>query len=376
MKKKKSILFIIFSIGNGGSGRALLNILNGTELNNYRKVLYLYNNIDKNSFEDLIKIPHTKYSNNNNNVPFPFINRLITLYKIINKEKISVIFAFSSQGALLATTLKLLGFYNKITIIVRLGSVFNQMFFNPGGSAIKRKIWEKITLFFTYRFVNKIVCTTNYMKDELISLSNKLESKIIVIKNYIDKKFVEDRIDESIDVPDKYFISVGRLEEEKNYQGIIEAFNSIKDTFNQNLIILGDGSLRSELLEAISKYNLNNRVKLLGFVNNPYKYIAKADCLILFSNFEGLPNVIIEAFICKTPVIVSNYPGVNDIITSGKNGMVVEAGNTYRLATAMETLISDARLRERFVKNGYEKSFDFTSSISKYEMLIKSYSGS
>jgi glycosyltransferase involved in cell wall biosynthesis len=375
MKKNKSILFIIWSLGNGGSERMLLNIMNGAEIPGHTKVIYLYNNIPHNSYENLIRVPHKKYSTFQTK-KVVFINqltRLLTLIKIVKKENTRLIFSFASQGALLAVLVKIILHFKNIRVIVRLGSPFSNLFHDPRGSRLKMKIVEIITLLCTYRFVNKIVCTTKYMKQDLISQRNSLKNKACVIKNYIDKKKIEDLVREQIEIQYKYFISVGRLEREKNYQGIIEAFNSIKDRTDSNLIILGDGSLRAEILQTISSYGLQKRVKLLGFVENPYKYIERAEGLLLFSDFEGMPNVVIESLICKTPVIISDYPGVDDIITHNENGLIVRRGDLNELASSMEKLTRNKALKRKLVTNGYRTALEFTTSIRMYDQIINEF---
>ncbi len=372
MRHNKSILFIIWALGNGGSEKMLLNLMNCTKLIGYKKILYLYNNIIFNSYENLIEVPHIKYVSHDNK-KFKFItilNRLFTLAKIVKREKVKIIFSFASQGALLAVVIKLLHPFRKIKVIVRLGTVFNNLFYSPNGNILKRRAWEKITLFFTYKYVNKIVCMTHYMRNVLISKSKNLQNKIAVIRNYIDKEKVEELAKEKIEIPYKFFISVGRLEREKNYEGIVEAFNSIKHKTRLNYIILGEGRLRSDILNKISDYSLQERIFLLGFKENPYKYISKAEGLLLYSDFEGMPNVVIEALICKTPVIVSDFPGVEDIITNKINGIVVKRDNIEELAASMKKLIDDDKYREGLVTNGYESALHFTTSIREYEHLM------
>jgi len=211
------------------------------------------------------------------------------------------------------------------------------------------------------------------MKEELVFKSEKLSSKIRVIKNYIDRETIKTLAREPIDIRDKYFISVGRLEKEKNYAGIIDAFNKIKDYTDVKFLILGAGSQKSEILQKISGLGLQQRILLLDFQNNPYKYMSKAEGLILFSDFEGLPNVVIEAFICKIPVIVSNFPGVEDIVTNHKNGLIVDIANTDELSHAKDQILSNKAMGLELAMNGNISAHVFTNSILEYEKLIREY---
>lgn len=88
--------------------------------------------------------------------------------------------------------------------------------------------------------------------------------------------------------------------------------------------------------QLIEKYGLQDCVKCVGFQNNPYVYIKYADCFVLSSRWEGLPNVMIESLYLGTPVAAFKcIPIIERIITNGIDGYLAEKDNVSSLANAM-----------------------------------------
>ena len=105
----------------------------------------------------------------------------------------------------------------------------------------------------------------------------------------------------------RYLIAVGRLEKVKRFQDIIIALDMLgKDSLEAELIILGDGSEKSNLMALIERLNLESKVHMPGRVANPFQYISRSDILISASEYEGFSNVIVEALICGTAVIATD----------------------------------------------------------------------
>ena len=97
------------------------------------------------------------------------------------------------------------------------------------------------------------------------------------------------------------------------------------------------------------------------FNNNIYKYIAKAKCLVLFSTYEGMPNVVLEAMACNTGVIISNFEGYKDIIEDKLTGFVVENRNVPMLSEKIYEMINQNEHREKM----QEKAFQFISEMNR-----------
>jgi len=120
------------------------------------------------------------------------------------------------------------------------------------------------------------------------------------------------------------FVAVGRLSPEKDHQKLIKAFGKIvQDTPQAQLIICGDGPLRTTLDKLVKKLDLQSNVHLLGFTKNPYPIVAASDCFVLSSNYEGQPVVFYEAFALGRPVIATDIPANRDVLEDGY-GLLVD----------------------------------------------------
>ena len=163
----------------------------------------------------------------------------------------------------------------------------------------------------------------------------------------------------SADTP-PVFLAVGRLNEEKDFSNLLNAFALVKKRKDARLIILGEGPEREKLEAVINNLDLKKDVLLPGFVKNPYAYMKRASCFVLSSKYEGLPTVLIEAMACGCPVVATDCPsGPDEILERGTYGSLVPIGNSEALAKAMiETLENPPKtkfLMQRANKYSIEK---------------------
>src|SRR5690554_369115 len=102
-------------------------------------------------------------------------------------------------------------------------------------------------------------------------------------------------------------VTIGRLVDQKNHLTLIKSFKKVVQKYpNQKLIIIGTGPLKEKLEKSIDELSLQNNVILFGITKNPYKYISQAKLFVLPSLYEGFPNVLCEAMLCKVMVLSSN----------------------------------------------------------------------
>lgn len=161
------------------------------------------------------------------------------------------------------------------------------------------------------------------IEEDLVTNFGVAEDKVHVIYNFINTGLISNLKNENIEECEKCFIennyvflSVGRLEEEKNPQALLTHFAEVATQFdNVKLAFLGDGSLRDSLIAQSEKLGVASKVMFIPYTNNPYKYMSKCDALIVDSLYEGYPNVIIEAMACSLPVLsVDCFSGPREII--------------------------------------------------------------
>jgi glycosyltransferase involved in cell wall biosynthesis len=158
--------------------------------------------------------------------------------------------------------------------------------------------------------------------------------------------------------PDAWcLLSVGRLHPNKGFPDLIDAMALLPQEIAHrplHLIIVGDGPLRESLHQHASRAGLTNRIHWTGWQNNPAPYYDMADVFICPSRHEPLGNVILEAWNHKRTVISSSTLGANELINSGKNGILVPVQNSNALSAAIRGLL-DSSNETRIIlgENGY-----------------------
>ena len=146
------------------------------------------------------------------------------------------------------------------------------------------------------------------------------------------------------DIDSKVVVAVGRLDVQKNYPLLIRSFAKIiKEGIDAELHIYGKGPLLEELSEIASVEGLEDKVVFKGFRSNVWHDIEKASVYVLSSDYEGMPNALIEAMALGLPVISTNCPigGPSELITSGENGILVPIGDEDLLAKAMVSILTN-----------------------------------
>jgi len=205
----------------------------------------------------------------------------------------------------------------KTKIILRISGL-------PKLNPIRKMFWRLGS-----KYLYKITCPTNetltYLKDLKIFNENKiylLRDPIVSISETNKKR--NEKIDESFIKEKKYILAVGRLTKQKNFIFLIECFKEIIKNFNYlQLIIIGDGEEKKALEEKIVKNNLQDKVFLIGYKKNVYKYYDKCLFFVLCSLWEDPGFVLIEAFASNTLVLSSNCPnGPKEIINNENNGFL------------------------------------------------------
>ena len=142
--------------------------------------------------------------------------------------------------------------------------------------------------------------------------------------------------------------SIGRLHRQKRFDLLLEAFEPVSRRFEAELIVVGEGPLRAALESHRDRLGLRERVQFPGFLGNPYAVLAQADLFVMSSDFEGLPNVLIEAQGLGVPAIATDCPhGPAEIIRPGETGVLTPVGDPAKLTECMARLLEDPERMRR-----------------------------
>jgi len=171
-------------------------------------------------------------------------------------------------------------------------------------------------------------------------------------------------------------INIGRCTEQKNQILILEAIKYLKDKVPIKLLIAGRGKEFNNLKNYIHLNNLRKNVKLLNFLPNPYNYIKKSDVFILSSNYEGLPNVLLESQCLKKMILSTNCPtGPKEILLNGRAGIFFKMNNYKDLAHKIEIIYNNKITMKKKGIVGYNNinRFDEKTNLNKYYLVLKKY---
>ncbi|MFW6064520.1 MAG: glycosyltransferase family 4 protein [Candidatus Natronoplasma sp.] len=177
---------------------------------------------------------------------------------------------------------------------------------------------------------------------------------------------------------EKLITYVGRIVYHKGLEYFVRAANFLKDE-NVQFLLVGTGDFRSELEDIIKRERLEDKVMFAGRVPNEDlpNYYAATDIFVLpsVSRLEAFGIVALEAMASSVPVIVSDIPGVRDVIVEGKHGLLAEPMNSENLAGKIRTLIENPDMAERMGKNGrkrVEERFTWSKVAEEIEEFYES----
>ncbi|HIP26085.1 MAG TPA: glycosyltransferase [Flavobacteriaceae bacterium] len=239
-----------------------------------------------------------------------------------------------------------------------------------------------------YKHADLVIFKAQRMKEEF--LKNIPIKKYTVINNPYDIQKISSLAKEQVEDFEfhknkKYIISVGRLSSEKRFITLMKVLKTLDD--NIELILIGEGEEMQTLKDYTHANKLEKRVHLLGKKANPFKYIKHSNLFVLASEGEGFPNVIVEAMICKTPVISTDcISGPREILAPNTdinfqlqtgielahNGILYPVDNEESLKLAIETMLNDKVQQEKYIANAFEKSQEYALKkiIEKYKEVL------
>lgn len=173
------------------------------------------------------------------------------------------------------------------------------------------------------------------------------DAKPIVIPNAINPDFIKPIYKGE---RKKLIVSSGRLNKQKNHTLLINAFAKIAQKYpDYNLCIYGEGAKRDELCGLVSKLDLTDRVSLPGYTTNISEKLQEASLFVLSSDFEGMPNALMEAMALGLPCVSTDCSGggARFLIKDSVNGLLVPQKDVDAMATAMDRILSDKDFAEK-----------------------------
>lgn len=227
-----------------------------------------------------------------------------------------------------------------------------------------------------YSKFDEVLCVSQTVKEGVEKKYNVKNARVLY--NPISREKILKLSNEEIDdikFSSKFkLISVGRLSEQKGYDRLLRIFKKLKnDGLDIELILVGNGNKYNELNEYIVENKLEKDVTLLGFRENPYKYVRASDLFICSSISEGFSLVIGEAMAIGVPIVSVDCPGPNEVLGFGKYGKLVN-NNEEDLYNGIKEMINNRALYKKYKNKANErgKMFSINKFINKVESILDS----
>lgn len=345
MKKK-----VLFFVQDGVGGAERMSVLIGKSLNprKYDVCFCLIERNVKSSISDFIPMGMQKIRIPNGN---PLILMLNMVKTIIIERPYAV---FSSVFNLNNKYLPLRWLFPKVKVIIRCDNYYY---------TYTAKQQRMIRMF--YPKADCIIAQTQEMKDELLNIGID-ETKVLALQNPIDKQTIDRKLEGATNPypvnEKKHFVAVGRFNEQKGFDMLIEAFIQVyRNRTDVDLYIVGDytlgnGEIHNAVIQKAQKSGIEDLVHCVGYSDNPYVYIKYADCFVLSSRWEGLPNVLIESLYLGTPAAAFKcIPIIERIIDEGKTGYCAEKENVDSLANAMLKTLDFDKIESSYQSSSIEE---------------------
>lgn len=170
------------------------------------------------------------------------------------------------------------------------------------------------------------------------------KSKTVIIPNAVNEEFL---LDCGNVVKENRIVTVGRLIGEKNFPLLIKAYSKIADKYpNYKAFIFGEGTEKNNLERLIKEFGLENNIVIAGFTENIKNELQKSKLFVMPSDYEGMPNALIEAMALGLPCIATDCEGggARFLIQHGTNGFLVEKRNPEQMAYYMDLVLSSEEL--------------------------------
>lgn len=331
------ILFCTSSMGKGGAERVISILSNELAKKNEVSILI---NTDKNTAYELDKKINIitldkKYYKNN---LIRNIYRIFQTKKVLDEQKPDIIISFLPMPSF-----RILIANRKIKIPVIISDR------NDPKQEYKSKL-SNILMHWLYPKAEGFVFQTNEQKEYF---SKEIQKKSTIIFNPIKDSFLETR-DIEIKERENVIINVGRLVPQKNQKMLINAFSKVSSTYPQyKLKIFGDGPLKEELQKQINDLHMKDKIFLCGVTDDMKQELEKSKIFVLSSDYEGMPNALIEAMVVGCAVISTDCPcgGPKELIKNNKNGILIPIENEEKLIKSINFLIEDENNAEIMGKN-------------------------
>ncbi len=359
---KCDIAFLISDLDVGGAQRVLVNLANQLTSDGCQIALITMDTSDSDYFQFDERIQRIELGVKEPSTSFVSamranMRRIVLLRNVIRDSGAACIVSFVGRMNIL--TIIATRFLGKKVIISERN--------DPARESLG-VLWDVMRRFVYGR---ADVVTAN-SRGAIKSLSRYVqENKLCYVPNVMTKVATQYR---SVN-REKWILAVGRLEPQKGYDVLLEAFAQLSSRVDEwKLVIIGEGSQKLYLKELAEKLGIPSERMVWKGKRDPYPFYFLSSIFVLPSRYEGTPNALIEALQCGLPAIVSDTSsGALEYVENGKTGLVIPVDDPVKLLAALDQLVKNQKLRQRLGEAGkrYVNKEGDGSAIAMWKDLLQ-----
>jgi glycosyltransferase involved in cell wall biosynthesis len=366
MQNNKLIGLIVTNLAGSGAEKVVLNLFNMFEKFGHRVYIFLLEDI---ICYDLSEKERNKIINLTTNRKYHKLFSFIgdkRLHYLLEKKLLSIEKEENQKFDLILSNLpasdRVLQYSIRNNVYFCIHTSYFQEIeeFKSKGNYFRAK--KKYKLYKKIYKNKKLIIVANKIKEDLDELNIQYKS-VKCIYNPFDFDEIRKEADEKVEIiKEDYIVSASAFRSVKRHDILFDSYK--KSEANLKLVLLCNEN--KELLKMIKDRSLEDKVVILGFKKNPYPYIKNAKCLVLSSEREGLPTILIESLILGTPVVSTNcISGPSEILTGELSKYLAKVNDSNDLALKMKQIIKNNII----IKDEYIAKFNEKNIIEEYLTL-------
>ena len=366
--KENRIIYVIDSLGRGGAQAALIYLIQALSKKNYKQRIYSLNNVIHPEHEQALIECGTELRVIGKISLSSGIGLLRMLYDWVT-WKPTIVFTLLFYSDVIGRSIAKIAFIPIIVSSIRARN-------------IDKKSWQLHLDRVTAPWADKVIFNSKNTIPFAIQNEGVQEEQVVYIPNGVNiesfKAFQIKRLTkcDELGISAEALIigSIGRLNPQKGFSYLLQAFQIIQQRFPQCLLlIIGSGALLKTLESLVEKMNLSTKVKFLGERTDIPELLSCMDVYVQSSLFEGMPNTVMEAMATGKPVVATSVDGSLELIEEGKTGWLVEPRNSKLLAEKICDVLNNPEIAKQVGLAAAErmtKEFSIEKMAQSYNNLF------
>jgi glycosyltransferase involved in cell wall biosynthesis len=379
---KMRVLFAIGEMSGGGSQRQLIGILQRLDRSRFIPQLYLVSpggellpevpaDVPVHVFAERCKQNRWWYPGQAHRA------RVRDLAETIRQERIDLVYDRTYHMTLITAPAARRAGVPRISVVVA------DPAFDIDTNRERFRFVKRSLLRGAYRTADRVIAVSEGVRTAVEAYYGLPPGKAITVYNFFDIERIDRLMAEPLPAGETKqsgrfeVVAAGRLHPQKGFNYLLEAVRELvraRGLEQLHLRILGSGPLEAELRSYVAQHRLESYVTLSGFRQNPLPFFRQADLYCLSSLYEGMPNTLVEAMLCRVPVLATDCPsGPREILQEGRFGKLVPPGDAQSLTEAIADAVINPDKWQQVVpaaRTHIERTFAPDIGIQQLQSLL------